>query len=364
MENLQIHFLNSLPPSNPNRDDLGRPKTAIMGGVERQRISSQCLKRSWRTSDTFWETVGDNQSIRTKKIGRAIEKSLVEGYSLSDFLSEDNPESVRSPVDEDTAESWAISIAGQFGDLDDGHELSTVAMVTPEEIDAIDNHLESIAAGNEPDEDDISVLRESSRAIDTNLFGRMVADNAQFSIGGTMQVGHALTTHGITVESDYFTAVDELNTGEETGSGHIDNRDFSSGVFYGFAALNLERLRDELGEKLYKYNYPEAMAAFLRSMLTVTPSGFKNSFGSSGYSEYAVVEHSTDQPRNLASTAFGQPVTGNYLENSIERLDETLGRFDEAYDPPAKRKSLNLISGDGSLDNLESFVRNSVSEGL
>lgn len=364
MENLQIHFLNSLPPSNPNRDDLGRPKTAIMGGVERLRISSQCLKRSWRTSGTFWENAGGNQSVRTKKIGRVIEESLVNGYSLKDRLNDESPDSARDTVDEQTAAKWAETLAGQFGDLDEGYELSTVAMITPEEIEVLDEYLETIASGNEPDEDDLSVLRESSRAIDTNLFGRMVADDPQYSIDGTMQVGHALTTHGITVESDYFTAVDELNTGEETGSGHIDNRDFSSGVFYGFAALNLERLREELGEDLHSYNYPEALGAFLRSMLTVTPSGFKNSFGSSGYAEFAVVEHATAQPRNLASTAFGQPVTKNYLEESINRLEETLDRFDQAYDPPESRLTMNLPVGEGSLDELENFVEDAVNEGV
>ena len=50
---IQLHLLTSYPPSNLNRDDLGRPKTAIMGGKTRLRVSSQSLKRAWRTSDLF-----------------------------------------------------------------------------------------------------------------------------------------------------------------------------------------------------------------------------------------------------------------------------------------------------------------------
>ena len=66
---IQLHLLTSYPPSNLNRDDLGRPKTAIMGGVNRLRISSQSLKRAWRTSDVFKEKLSNNIGTRTKEMG-------------------------------------------------------------------------------------------------------------------------------------------------------------------------------------------------------------------------------------------------------------------------------------------------------
>ena len=37
---LDIHAIQTLPPSNINRDDTGSPKTAMYGGVRRARVSS------------------------------------------------------------------------------------------------------------------------------------------------------------------------------------------------------------------------------------------------------------------------------------------------------------------------------------
>lgn len=68
---IQLHVLTSYPPSNLNRDDMGRPKTAVMGGVNRLRVSSQSLKRAWRTSDVFAEALGGEwKGTRTKRMGR------------------------------------------------------------------------------------------------------------------------------------------------------------------------------------------------------------------------------------------------------------------------------------------------------
>ena len=38
---LQLHLLTVYPPANLNRDDTGRPKTALFGGAPRLRVSSQ-----------------------------------------------------------------------------------------------------------------------------------------------------------------------------------------------------------------------------------------------------------------------------------------------------------------------------------
>ena len=73
---IQLHLLTSYPPSNLNRDDLGRPKTAMMGGEPRLRISSQSLKRAWRTSDIFKTALENHIGTRTKKMGREIFERL------------------------------------------------------------------------------------------------------------------------------------------------------------------------------------------------------------------------------------------------------------------------------------------------
>ena len=92
---IQLHFLTSYPPSNLNRDDLGRPKTAVFGGTQRLRVSSQSLKRAWRTSQKF-----DNE-VPNGKRSRSIEKYLVREMKKKD-------------VNDEIARDVATKIAAEF----------------------------------------------------------------------------------------------------------------------------------------------------------------------------------------------------------------------------------------------------------
>jgi len=114
-EFIQLHILASYPPSNLNRDDLGRPKTAIMGNTQRLRISSQSLKRAWRQSELFQKALSGHIGIRTKEMGNKIVESLVSGKTLWDILKEPNKSPVRKPVPEKKAIEWAKLITNQFG---------------------------------------------------------------------------------------------------------------------------------------------------------------------------------------------------------------------------------------------------------
>ncbi len=47
---VDVHVLQTVPPSNLNRDDAGAPKQAVYGGARRARVSSQAWKRATRKS--------------------------------------------------------------------------------------------------------------------------------------------------------------------------------------------------------------------------------------------------------------------------------------------------------------------------
>ncbi|MFP4647361.1 MAG: type I-E CRISPR-associated protein Cas7/Cse4/CasC, partial [Candidatus Acetothermia bacterium] len=165
---IQIHMISSYPPANVNRDDLGRPKTAVLGGKNRLRISSQCLKRTWRTSEVFQEALGDNKGFRTKELGKAIKESLVEEQPLWNVINDekDNPGN-REKVDEKTAEDWAGQIIEVFGDVDDGLQHSQLVFVTPEEIEEIDELLSTlIEVDREPEDEELDLLRNTTKAVD------------------------------------------------------------------------------------------------------------------------------------------------------------------------------------------------------
>lgn len=346
---IQLHLLVSYPPSNLNRDDTGRPKTAFVGETNRLRISSQSLKRAWRTADEFEEAMSGYLGTRTKEMGIKIFKQLVD-----------------KNVDEKKAKAWAKSIAEQFGKLksdkkteknEDLH-IEQLAHFSPEEEAAITALIENIAASNTaPSDKQLKLLDKPKQAVDIALFGRMFASSPAHNVEAAVQVAHAITIHKAAVEDDYFTAVDDLNNGEEdAGSAHIGEAGFGAGVFYIYVCINRELLEKNLGGD--KELTVKALQALLNSMTKVSPTGKQNSFASRAYASYALIEKGEQQPRSLAQ-AFLKPVAGaDMLERAVNEMEKRVTNFDKIYGPCAdERKSFNVEKGEGSLDDLIQFVK-------
>lgn len=345
---VQLHVLTSYPPSNLNRDDTGRPKTALVGEANRLRISSQSLKRAWRTSDIFSDSLKGLTGIRTKRKGPEIYESLV-----------------AKGVKEKDAHAWAQQIAGQFGKLKKTDkekplqdlEIEQLAHFSPEENEAVASLIERIAADKTgPSEEDLQLLSKPERAVDIAMFGRMLASSPQFNCEAAVQVAHAITVHKAAVEDDYFSAVDDLNRGDEDkGSGHIGEAGFGSGVFYLYLCINRELLTENLGGD--KALAGKALDALVHAVTKVSPTGKQNSFASRAYAGYVLAEKGDQQPRSL-SQAFLNPVRGgNVLVDAATAMDKRRENFDKAYGACAdKRYTLDVESGTGSLSELARFV--------
>ncbi|HLA35689.1 MAG TPA: type I-E CRISPR-associated protein Cas7/Cse4/CasC, partial [Rhodocyclaceae bacterium] len=157
---VQLHLLVSYPPANPNRDDAGKPKCAMMGGVNRMRISSQSLKRAWRTSDKFDAALAGHLGVRTKHLGAEVKKKLLQ-----------------AGMDEAKAVELAAKVAGQFGKLKkDSTEIEQLCHIAPEEQAAVDAVVAQLTAGDTLDDKVFSALVKSRhKAADVALFGRMLA---------------------------------------------------------------------------------------------------------------------------------------------------------------------------------------------
>lgn len=337
---IQLHLLTSYPPSNLNRDDLGRPKTAVVGGTNRLRISSQSLKRAWRVSNVFRDAVGGNVGIRTRRIGVEAHSGLLKGG-----------------VKETDAKKWATQIAAVFAKpKKDSAESEQIAHLSTEEHDAVHALVATlIKRGAGPEEGDLHLLRAKNKAADMAMFGRMLADSPEFNVEAATQVAHAITTHAVAVEDDYFTAVDDLNTPDDTGAGHAGVAEFGSGVFYVYACINRDILEEHLGA--YGDLVVRTLRGFTEASVTVSPTGKQNSFGSRAYASFALAEKGTRQPRSL-SVAFLKAAQGpDMLEAAISALQDQTRRMDKTYGPCADaRYTMNTLNGDGDLKGLLDFV--------
>ena len=358
---IQLHLLVSYPPSNLNRDDLGRPKTAIMGGKTRLRISSQSLKRAWRTSDIFASAVPGHIGIRTKDLGTYIKNSYTTGVKLSDLLSgKEGAKPIFTGIDEKKASAWAKVLSEQTGKLKGAESLSIeqLAHFDPSEISALEKVIEKTASsGKEPGEEDKEVFLKVLSGVDIAMFGRMLASSPKFNIEAAVQVAHAITVNPVVIEDDYFTAVDDLNRGQEDmGAGHLGEVEFGSGVFYLYLCINRSLLLENLNNDKDLAN--KALAALVETTAKVSPSGKQSTFASRAYASYMMVEKGTQQPRSL-SVAFLRPVTDDdMLAAAIARLTDARTKMDTVYGPCAEGvKVMDASAGTGSLKEIIAFVK-------
>lgn len=338
---IQLHLLTSYPPSNLNRDDLGRPKTAKMGGFERLRVSSQSLKRNWRVSDVFQQALSGHIGTRTKRLGKEVFDALVENGCT-----------------EKQATEWARSIASVFGKIKkEGLEIEQLAHISPAEKNAaLELAVKLAEEKRAPEAGELALLKNDNTAADIAMFGRMLASSPAYNVDAACQVAHAISVHSIVIEDDYFTAVDDLNDGtEDAGSSHIGETGFAAALFYSYICINKTLLVENLDGNEELAN--KAIQAFTEAATKVSPSGKQNSYASRAYASFVLAEKGEQQPRSL-SVAFLKPIQDDdQASAAIAALQKQVDNMDKVYGSCAdSRYQLNAIEGEGSLQELLEFV--------
>ena len=347
---IQLHLLTAYAPSNLNRDDLGRPKTAKMGNTDRLRISSQSLKRAWRTSDCFYQSLSDHIGVRSRRFARDwVYKPLID-----------------NGISEKIAKESAIKIAGQFGKVKNEKspkdpltnlEIEQLVHISNYEQQAIKQLVDLlISEKREPTDNEVKLLRKENSSIDIALFGRMLADSPAFNIEAACQVSHALGVSTVTIEDDFFTAVDDLNNNDvDAGSAHLGERGFASALFYTYVCISRDLLLENLnGDEVL---VEKTLKALTESAAKVAPTGMQNSFASRAYTSYLLIEKGSQQPRSLAVAYFNPIRSQDLVNDAITRLEEQRDKFDKVYGQCAdSRYVLNSETGEGTLSAALDFV--------
>lgn len=346
---VQFHLLTPYPPSNPNRDDQGRPKQAIVGDQPRLRLSSQSIKRAIRETSFFMQDLAGHRGTRTKRIAEEIEKRLMGAGHPAEKVRE-----------------AAAGVANIFSKLEGTKDnaaplTTTLAFVSPDEWALAEDLARKTLGGEKlPTEKDLKklVLRKADGAVDIAMFGRMLADDPDFNREAAVQVGHAITTHRALVEDDWFSAVDDLKTrADDAGAGHLGEIGFGSGVYYLYACVNVDLLIENLaGDRELA---ARGITSLTRALATATPRGKQNSFAHHPRAHYLRVETGSQQPRDL-SGAFFKPVMtrdGDLVGASITALEDMADKIDAAYGLScADSRVLNVQKGGGTLDEIAMFA--------
>lgn len=344
---IQLHFLTAFPAANLNRDDTGAPKTVMFGGATRLRISSQSLKRAWRTSEVFSEQLKKHIGIRTCRIATEAAKIMMDGG-----------------VDQKTAVKWAAEIANKLGkakkDKDSSSLVNTeteqLVHISPEEMEKVRVLAKRLSEEKrEPTEEELAIFQNKNHAVDIALFGRMLASSPKFNVEATCQVAHAIGVSASVIEDDFFTAIDDLKQeADDAGAGHLGETAFGSAVFYNYICLDFDLLVKNLDgdEPLAK----KAVIALVEAALTTPPTGKQNSFGSRGYALWALAEKGEFQPRSLA-TAVCHPISGNnMISDAITRLETFRENLNSVYGQQTAFRKFDVTKPSGSMSELLEFV--------
>ena len=385
---LQFHTLTSYPAALLNRDDAGFAKRMPFGTASRLRVSSQCLKRHWRRSDAEAALskipLDGSQvpmSVRSRlTFERQVYRPLVEGGA-----STENALAVTGAlIDALLGKSKARTVKSKDIDPEELLETGQVTVLGRPEVEfLLKTARETLAEHDDPKAITKAVMsffkKEAKKnlaelrlgmGLDAAVFGRMVTGDALARSDAAIHVAHAFTVHGAQVEPDYFSAVDDLRQEEgELGSGHINNTELTSGLYYGYVVIDLPLLVSNItgaDPKDWSTEANEVSAEVVRRLVhliaTTSPGAKLGSTAPYSYAHLMMIEAGSAPPRTLAN-AFLKPVAAerggsDLVADSYDALGKWVEDLDRAYGSAWDRRALvlggteKLTSGIGGPNHL------------
>jgi len=341
---IELHILQNFAPSNLNRDDTGNPKDTEFGGVRRARVSSQAIKRAMREHPVFAKTTQVKTGMRTRWLAREIAEKLE-----------------KTGKSKDDSEKLAVAFVQQLlGDMDKKAPARSNVLAYVDE-DEIQNAVNALAKDGEsaiPDliKKTIKSMAEFTSAPDVALFGRMLARKPNtVKLDAACQVAHAISTHRVNMELDYFTAVDDLQKDDETGAGMIGVTAFNSACFYRYARIDWNLLVKNLNDD--KELARKTVEGFLRAAALAIPTGKQNSFAAQNPPDlmFGIVRQD-GQSWSLAN-AFEIPVKsgrdGGLMSASIEKLKAYWEKLNKVYGSDGITSATLSLDGE---DNMDSWI--------
>ena len=382
---LQIHTLHSYPAALLNRDDSGLAKRMPFGGAVRTRISSQCLKRHWRTAEdefAIHNIAGGTAAIRSRNI---VERKVIAPLKEDGGFNEE----VLSAVEN----AFNVGVYGNSGTTERGRQPLLLGLP---EVEHLHQRAASICAEHSNDAkaagdaaaalfnarrgegNNFRALLDSARlpaGLEGALFGRMITSDPGANIEASIHVAHAFTVHQEESESDYFSVVDDLQRDDEdAGAAHIGDMELTAGLFYGYVVVdvpglvsNLEGCQTVDWESADRELAAKVVEHLAHLIATVSPGAKLGSTAPYACADLMLIEAGGRQPRSLAN-AYRQPATAQ-TGDAINRLADYLGKLDEAYGAKESRRVMSVEKYDIpgaerlNLDDLATWTADAIRNG-
>ncbi len=382
---LQIHTLHSYPAALLNRDDSGLAKRMPFGGAVRTRISSQCLKRHWRTAQDEFAIhgiAGSTEAIRSRNL---VERRVIAPLRGADGISDDVLAAVEN--------AFNVGVYGSSGATERGRQplllgvpevehlhqrAAAICADHPVDVKAAGDAATDLFSGRRGEGNNFRALMDGARlpaGLEGALFGRMVTSDPGANIEAAIHVAHAFTVHREESECDYFSVVDDLQgDDEDAGAAHIGDMELTAGLFYGYVVVDVPGLVSNLegcdsGDWL---DADRGLAAKVVEHLTnliatVSPGAKLGSTAPYACADLMLIEAGSRQPRILANS-YRTPSRPQFAE-AIGTLSGYLGKLDNAYGVKGTRRFMSVEDCDIpgaerlNLDELASWAADAILKG-
>jgi CRISPR system Cascade subunit CasC len=357
---VEVHTIQNFAPSNLNRDDTGAPKDALFGGSRRARISSQCAKRAVRRH--FVDHAVDSNALAPNDVGSRTKRVL---DALTTALKG------RGRDERAAAEKARIALAAMELTIKEDGKSEYLLFLGQREIDGISEIIHSkwdtiVASESAPAEGKkagkakkqaaqgadpelrkaLEKVFDGGKAVDIALFGRMLADMPERNQHAACQVAHAISTHAVEREFDFYTAVDDLKPEDSAGADMMGTVEFNSACFYRYAVVDWQKLIENLQKDTDLAT--KGMRAFVEGFVVAEPTGKQNTFAAHNPPEFVVVSVRRDtSPRNLANafeTAIRPNRTDSLTKVSADALVEKAKVLNAAFGGDGATMVLNLTA--------------------
>lgn len=327
---IEYHILQSFPVTCLNRDDVGAPKTAIVGGNTRARVSSQCWKRQVRLS---MQNFGIKLGIRSKKVSDFVVKACIQRGASEEQAAECG-KVISDSFSKDTLFFFSESEALAFADYAQEKSFDSKTLN--------DKELQKVAK---------KVLNPAIDGLDIALFGRMVAQAADLNIEAAASFSHAISTHKVSNEVEFFTALDDL--AEEPGSAHMGSLEFNSATYYRYISLDLGQLWKTIGNE----NLANAVEAFTKALFVAVPSARQTTQSGASPWEFAKIFIRKGQRLQVPFETAVKAKDGGYLQPSITALTDYLTKK-ESLAGSLFGKQKDFTFGEDSSFSIDNLIAN------
>lgn len=344
MKHMELHIIQSVPVACLNRDDLNSPKTAIFGGVQRARVSSQSWKRAIR------------------EMAKEMLPQYFQGQRTRLMFDPLLKEMIAVGLDKTEAEEGSKKIVEELVKIDKKStnkvKSTTLYFMSPLELQS----LAKTYAETKSEKKALKAVESKSLkdAADISIFGRMVASDHSLTIEAAAMFSHSLSTHKADNEIDFFAAVDDLQPKDESGAGMTSTLEFNSATYYRFAALNLDMLADENHlSSLTQEERQKVVRTFLEATIKAMPGARKNTMNGNTFPLYVLgIVREKGHPIQLVN-AFENPIRSNqgYGAKSIELLQSEYSKIVETWGVDAVfKKAIPDIKLGEFLDGMVQYV--------